>query len=87
MANKIDLTDEKVISEEEGKKVAEQYGMKFFETSAKSGTGIDDAFDFLTKTLLSQSKTTLKSESSHFADESLELHSDRHKKKRKCCAK
>ena len=34
------MSDKKVITEEEGMAVAEENGMQFFETSAKSGLGI-----------------------------------------------
>lgn len=40
IGNKIDLPRE--VSKEEGKKLAEQHGIKYFETSAKDGSGIDE---------------------------------------------
>jgi len=43
VGNKIDLTT-RVIEEAEGKQMAQKYGVKFFETSAKDGTNIDDLF-------------------------------------------
>ena len=43
--NKCDLSDEKVISSEEGMKKAEQHGMLFFETSALDEVNIIDMFE------------------------------------------
>jgi GTPase SAR1 family protein len=40
IGNKIDLPRE--VSKEEGKKLAEQHGIRYFETSAKDGSGIEE---------------------------------------------
>jgi Ras-related protein Rab-1A len=45
IGNKSDLGSKKVISTQEGKELADEYKMKFFETSAKNGTNISEAFD------------------------------------------
>ena len=39
------MEDKKVISKEKGEETAKQYGMKFFETSAKTGQGIKEGFE------------------------------------------
>lgn len=39
------MEDKRLISKEQGEETAKQYGMKFFETSAKTGMGIKDAFE------------------------------------------
>ena len=39
------MEDKRIISKEMGEKTAEQYGMKFFETSAKTGQGIKEGFE------------------------------------------
>jgi Ras-related protein Rab-6A len=45
IANKIDLTDDRQVTTEEGVKRATELGAKFFcETSAESGSGIEDVF-------------------------------------------
>ncbi|HME51092.1 MAG TPA: Rab family GTPase [Candidatus Lokiarchaeia archaeon] len=44
VANKTDLEDTRVISSEEGFEKASDLGMSYFETSAKTGVGVDDAF-------------------------------------------
>ena len=43
IGNKKDIPDRDV-KYEEGKKIADQYGYKFFETSAKTGENINEIF-------------------------------------------
>ena len=43
VANKCDKSD-KVIESERGRQLAEQHGLSFFETSAKSGFNIAEVF-------------------------------------------
>mmetsp|Transcript_67137 Transcript_67137/g.116864 ORF Transcript_67137/g.116864 Transcript_67137/m.116864 type:complete len:121 (+) Transcript_67137:3-365(+) len=44
VGNKTDLADLRTVSTEEGKALADKFGMDFFETSAKTGASVDDAF-------------------------------------------
>jgi len=44
MGNKCDIPDEREIDTARGQAWANQHGLKFFETSAKTGKGVDDAF-------------------------------------------
>ena len=41
VGNKIDLIEERVVSDEEGKSLANDLNMKFFEVSAETGKGVD----------------------------------------------
>ena len=45
--NKIDMTNEREISPEDGKKLAEEFGFPFIETSAKTGININETFEDL----------------------------------------
>ena len=45
VGNKIDLENERVVTFEEGKKLALENNMIFFETSALSGKGVDNVFN------------------------------------------
>ena len=45
IGNKTDLNQQREVSMEEGKAVADQHGIPFFETSAKSGNNIHSCFD------------------------------------------
>ena len=49
VGNKCDL-DERKVSKEEGEKIAQQYGISFFETSNKDGTNVEEAaFELVNK--------------------------------------
>ncbi|XP_056135422.1 ras-related protein Rab-27A [Lampris incognitus] len=45
--NKSDLADQRVVSEEEARELAEKYGIPYFETSAASGQNVSRAVDVL----------------------------------------
>ncbi|MBD3212206.1 MAG: GTP-binding protein [Candidatus Lokiarchaeota archaeon] len=47
VGNKIDLVDQREVSREEGEALAEEIGISYIETSAKTGENIDDAFRML----------------------------------------
>jgi len=49
LGNKCDMTDKKVIDFERGKALADEYGIRFLETSAKNNIGVDEAFISLAK--------------------------------------
>lgn len=48
IGNKADLAGDRKVSYEEGLELAKQWGMKFLETSAKSGTNVQECFNLLT---------------------------------------
>ena len=47
MANKIDLADKRVITHQQGKSFADNLSIPYFETSAKTGEGLQEAFQCL----------------------------------------
>ena len=51
VGNKCDKA-ERVIKEEQGRQLAEEYNMKFYETSAKTGQNVEEAFRYLTGEIL-----------------------------------
>ena len=51
VGNKCDKA-ERVITEEQGRKLAEEYNMKFYETSAKTGQNVEETFRYLTGEIL-----------------------------------
>ena len=51
VGNKCDKP-ERVITEEQGRKFAEEFNMQFYETSAKTGQNVNEAFTYLTGKIL-----------------------------------
>jgi small GTP-binding protein len=49
VGNKTDLEDQRVISKEDGKKLADENGLKFYEISAKAVTGLCEMFEDIAK--------------------------------------
>ena len=49
VGNKSDAADKRKVTYDEGKDLAAHYNVKFLETSAKSSTGVIEAFQTLTK--------------------------------------
>lgn len=47
VGNKCDLEDERVVSTERGKQLADQIGLEFFETSAKENINVKAVFERL----------------------------------------
>ena len=44
MANKIDLVNDRVVTEDEGRLLASSHGMMHYQCSAKTGVGVSEAF-------------------------------------------
>lgn len=44
IGNKSDWTDKKAVTEEQGRELANELGIKFMETSAKVNEGVEEAF-------------------------------------------
>jgi len=52
VGNKCDLEQKRQVSTDQGKEMAKQYGVQFFETSAKDQLNIDELFITTTKNFL-----------------------------------
>jgi len=56
VGNKCDK-NERLVSFDEGQKLAKEFGMQFFETSAKTNINVSETFTFLTKEILKNNET------------------------------
>jgi Ras-related protein Rab-10 len=54
IGNKCDMEEKRMISKERGEKVAEENGIKFYETSAKDNVNIEHAFITLAEDILNK---------------------------------
>jgi small GTP-binding protein len=52
VGNKCDMADERVVSTERGREIAEHYGIPFIEVSAKAGINISKAIHDITRRIL-----------------------------------
>lgn len=81
MANKSDLEECRVISEEEGRQFAESINATYFETSAMNGRGIESSMRHIAEDMLNKSKELVERDSLKL-DPSLE---ENDKERRFCC--
>eukprot|EP01138_Halocafeteria_seosinensis_P004608 gb/GECG01004714.1/.p1 GENE.gb/GECG01004714.1/~~gb/GECG01004714.1/.p1 ORF type:complete len:116 (+),score=22.17 gb/GECG01004714.1/:1-348(+) len=49
VGNKADMEKDRVVTEEEGRKLAERFGVPFFEASAKDDKNVTEVFEHLAK--------------------------------------
>jgi len=56
VGNKADVEDERLVTEDQGRAMADAHGIAWLETSAKTATNVDAAFEALTIKLLAQRK-------------------------------
>ena len=78
VGTKCDILDREV-TEEEGKKLADELGVKYFETSAKTGYNVNEAYNFLIKDIIDNNKD--------FERKKIELKKDDKIDKKKRCSK
>ena len=60
LGNKLDKEDIRIVSEKEGKELAKEYNMQFFETSNKDGTNIQEAGLALVNEILKNQEKEIK---------------------------
>jgi small GTP-binding protein len=80
LGNKCDL-EERVITKEQGKQMADNLGINYYETSALDGTGINEAFEGLTKEIMKK-KAIITDDN---RPGSFSLNNDKNKKKKRGC--
>ena len=83
VANKLDkASEQRIVSEEEGQKYADENNMKFFEASGYTGKNVENIFTQMAEMIyenITDDKSSFRSEAS------IVLAKKDHKKKKKCC--
>ena len=84
IGNKIDMEDMREINKDEAKKFAKENNYKYFETSAKTGEGVDEAFIEIVNQVISKSDTE---EEKKEENNSMKLEKTKgdNQKKKGCC--
>ena len=88
LGNKLDKEDIRVISEKEGKELADEYGIKFFETSNKTGVNIQESGMALVNEILKIKENEIKDSFVNKSTHNSKLSSKKKKKKseeKRCC--
>jgi Ras-related protein Rab-1A len=82
IGNKKDLDSNRVITFKEGDALGKELGIKYFETSALSGEGIEEAFKYVAKEILKKKKLDNNDDKGK-----IDLESNKNRKKNKdgCC--
>ena len=80
VGNKSDLKKERIVSKEEGKKMAKQYNLQFFETSAKDGTNVEKCFLEIAQQIIEK-----KSQRKMSISNNKILKKQKNDKNKKCC--
>mmetsp|Transcript_635 Transcript_635/g.775 ORF Transcript_635/g.775 Transcript_635/m.775 type:complete len:347 (-) Transcript_635:1213-2253(-) len=85
LGNKTDLPNKK-ITPEQGKEIAEKYNIKFFETSAKTGSNVVDAFETLSEQIVTKWQSDPKKPPTPNSEKgTVNLLADSQQKRNKCC--
>lgn len=84
IGNKCDVDpSERKVSPEQGKALADEYGIKFFETSAKLNTNVDESFMSIAKDIVER----LKENPDHYGSSggAIFVNDQKNKEKSSCC--
>ena len=86
IGNKSDLQNQREVTYDEGEQKARKYNIKFFEISALSGEGIDQAFDYLIN-VLTENYSNENEEEEEEEDEEVNIYNSGENIKIKCSLK
>ena len=84
LGNKCDLNENRQVTYEEGENYAKNLGYHFYETSAKTGENVKEAFDDIFEQLYKIYEEEIEGSKEFKKSETISLNSKHHKKK-KCC--
>jgi small GTP-binding protein len=84
LGNKCDLNENRQVTYEEGENYAKNLGYHFYETSAKTGENVKEAFDDIFEQLYKIYEEEIEGNKEFKKSETISLNS-KHDKKKKCC--
>ena len=84
IGNKSDLDDQRVIEKEEGENLAKHFGTKFYETSCKTGDGVEKCFNDLSLDMYNLMKNKGQNGNSD-DDKNVKIKSSKKHNDKKCC--
>merc|ERR1712146_163540 len=58
LGNKCDMPDKKMVTYEQGESLAKEFGIQFFETSAKQNVKVEEAFTAIARAIKEKKPTT-----------------------------
>ena len=87
VGNKIDLKDERIISEEEGQKLANDNNFEFLETSAKTGENVNEIFQTIFEIIVKdiEKDVKIKEINNNVKEKTFKLGNPKKIIHRKCC--
>ncbi|CAK80683.1 unnamed protein product (macronuclear) [Paramecium tetraurelia] len=85
VANKLDLSDQRQVSKQEAAQFAFEHKLAYLETSAKDGTGIQQAFEQLATEITKLSQTTESIEKNNIKLTESTIPKGEQDKQKKCC--
>lgn len=85
IGNKIDLSDKREVSEEEGKAKAKAYGAFYHEVSAKTGEGFDNFLYSIGKEFLTQKEARQRKKAEENEKSDQDSHKNQDKDSDSCC--
>merc|ERR1711998_564925 len=83
LGNKCDMPDKKMVTYEQGENLAKEFGIQFFETSAKQNVKVDDAFTAIARAI--KDRKPVNTTTTNSGAVSLPEETDKPAKKKSCC--
>jgi Ras-related protein Rab-8A len=85
LGNKCDMEDKRVISKEQGQKLAQEHGVPFMETSAKSNINVEEAFTAIARAIKKKMDGKVGPSSGSKPEPSVVINTKPDDNSKKCC--